>query len=183
MADFKLGAEWEEKSAYRRLKEKGMVTFSVLSLDIKKTITFFEDKKPVRETDPTFEARMAEWNEIKQLRYNAKQNGQEEEVKRLDELAFKRGASVKYFLEILNRDTQEKETLEMSQGAANQLNGLFQKGYTKDTHDFIYENTGETGVGRYKVLPAPIKKPFTEKELKAIEMVMAKAVESSDTPF
>lgn len=181
MTDLKLGSEWEEKSTFRKLKEKGMVTFSVLSLDIKKTVTFFEDKKPIRETDPSFESRMNEWNEIRQLRYNAKQNGQEEEVKRLDELAFKRGASVKYHLEILNRDTQEKETLEMSSGAANQLNSLFQKGYTKDTHDFIYENTGETGVGRYKVLPAPIKKPLTEKEQKVIEA--SQVINPSDIPF
>lgn len=166
----KLGEAWSDKQTFRKLKDKGSVLFHVLNLNVKITTTFFdENKKPIRENDARFNERMTEWENLKQAKYEAKQAGNEEMVKELDKKIYARGASVKYFFDIINRQTEAKEVLEMTPGAAKKLNDLFLKEYSANSHDFILENTGGEGVHRYTVLPAPVKKPLTEKELKAIE--------------
>lgn len=87
-------------------------------------------------------------------------------------------------VEIINRGTESKEILEMTPGAAKKLNDLFLKGYTTVSHDYILENTGGTGVNKYTVLPAPIKKPLTEKELKEADVEeVEETVDPDEIPF
>lgn len=179
----KLGEQWSQSQTYRRLKEKGSVTFHVLSNDVKKTVTFFDNGKPIRQGDPMFETRMAEWEALVRERYAMKDKKDTPEYKELDEKIYKVGPAIKYFLQIINRATEEKEVLEMTPGAAKKLNDLFLKGYTTVSHDYILENTGGTGVNKYTVLPAPVKKPLTEKELKSTETEELEEVNPDDIPF
>ena len=196
----KLGTQWETKTNFRRLKDPGSITFHVASIDVRKTITFFtEDNKPIRETDALFQEYMQKWEELKQKKYEAKNNEQEalqkgdkakalelaEITKKADEEAYNASPSIKFFIDIINRQTEEKEILEMTPGTAKKLNDYFIKGFTSNSHDFILENTGQRGINKYTLTPAPTKKPFTEKELTAIGMVDAVEVteDTKDIPF
>lgn len=181
----KLGTEWVKKTNYRRLKDRGSITFHIQSLDVRKAITFFdENKKPIRETDPNFADRMTKWELLKQQKYEAKQSANEEEVKQLDELIYKNGPSIRFYFDIINRATEQHEILEVTPGVANQINAYFLKGYTNVSHDFILENTGEMGIKKYVITPAPTKKPLTEKELKEINKIdEEQVINPNDIPF
>lgn len=182
----KLGEEWVSQSKYRRLKEPGSVKFHIINLDYRKTVTFFdENKKPIRESDPTFASRMEAYKKAQQIEWDAKSSGAtEEEVKKLHEETYKVAPSEKYHFDIINRDTQDKEILEMSPGAAKKLNGYFLKGYTNVSHDFILENTGKVGVNKFEITPAVTKAPLTEKELKSLEDAPAdNTVDPDEIPF
>lgn len=184
----KLGDTWETGQTYRELKEKGSVTFHILNENVQKSITFFdENKKPIRESDEAFAERLQRWNDMKQKRYQMEQEGvakDSEEHKKIDEEIYKISPSIKFSMEIINRETESKEILKMTHGAASQLNELFKKGYTAVSHDYILENTGKTGAQRYSVLPAPVKKPLTEKEQKAVSaQPVEEVVDPDEIPF
>ena len=97
----KLGEQWSQSVTYRRLKDKGSVTFHIINTDIKKTTTFFdENKKPIREDDLTFGDRMEKWQELTRAKYQLDKDGKKDtqEYKEIDEQVYKLGPSIKYMV-------------------------------------------------------------------------------------
>lgn len=183
-----LGTVWNKKKVFRTLKDKGSITFHILDLNIKREVTLWEDKKPIRENDPLFAEYAKKYEDLKQQEYAIKQTKDEVKIKEFDELLRKHRPSIRVSLNILNRDTESKEVLQTTQGVANQLNNYFLKGYTNTSHDYILENTGVQGINKYIVTPSPTKKAFTNKELSEIEDVSQEdksdqVISTDDIPF